>query len=291
MRPIHPLGLLFGCVATTFGVYAPRLIPHENFTAIVAYIGGQIDQLRTTTATPRPGPVDKTVVARSRPATTITSSKTSSKKLWADALVVPGSDSGHWLELREFTPSNGESEFCRDGDENWHDHVPTDTLELFIDQREGIIGTMSSTIGYEADSTGPGRHQLFFDPDLTFNPDAGSDDSFVSPDAVARVAHELGHSQFLFCYVWPSPSNNHLVLGLEHEHQRSDRKPYGTPCQAVITDQLAGDKYVDFQCDKLAYYDNPMALCDKITNCDIEQVCKVWDLARGFKFIHHRHRP
>ena len=32
---------------------------------------------------------------------------------------------------------NGEGEFCRDEDENWHDYVPADTLELLIDQWGG----------------------------------------------------------------------------------------------------------------------------------------------------------
>jgi hypothetical protein len=44
MRPICLLGLLFSCASTTFGVYAPRLIQHAHFTAIVADIGRQVDQ-------------------------------------------------------------------------------------------------------------------------------------------------------------------------------------------------------------------------------------------------------
>jgi hypothetical protein len=44
---------------------------------------------------------------------------------------------------------------------------------------------MSSTIGHDTESAVPGRQQMFFDPELTFNSDAGSDDSFVSPEAVA----------------------------------------------------------------------------------------------------------
>ncbi|KAL1650656.1 hypothetical protein SLS61_005908 [Didymella pomorum] len=154
------------------------------------------------------------VAARSHFATTTTISKIGFKR-------EPGSGNGHCVEFAEFTPSNGESEFCRDEDENWHDHVPADTLKLLIDQREGIVSTMSSTIGHDTESAVPGRQQMFFDPELTFNSDAGSDDS---------------------------------------------------------------DRYVDFQCDTLADYYERKAICDKITNCDIEQVCRVWDLARDFKF-------
>lgn len=43
MRPVRFPALLSSCMSASFAAHAPRLIPHDNFTAVIANIGGQID--------------------------------------------------------------------------------------------------------------------------------------------------------------------------------------------------------------------------------------------------------
>ncbi|KAJ4379113.1 hypothetical protein N0V86_005156 [Didymella sp. IMI 355093] len=83
-------------------------------------------------------------------------------KLWTDALGEPDSDSGHRVDLKEFTLANGKTEV-------WHDHVPAETLELLINNRNGKIGTMVADLGYDPDSKEQGCHQMYLDDELDFN--------------------------------------------------------------------------------------------------------------------------
>ena len=138
-----------------------------------------------------------------------------------------------------------------------------------------MVGTTSYKVGHDTDFTIPGRHKLFFDQDLSFNSDAKSDDSFISRKLLLKWHMNMGTVSTSVQYAWPSSSNISLVLGTEHEHQRIDRKSGRTLCQVHITYRSAGDRYLDLKCDKLADYDEWKAICDKITNCDIEQVCRV----------------
>lgn len=68
-------------------------------------------------------------------------------RLRTDALGESGSVSGHCIEFRELMPSKGKSEFCTTEDEEWHVYVPAETLELFVNDRNSKIGTMSADLG------------------------------------------------------------------------------------------------------------------------------------------------
>jgi hypothetical protein len=55
---------------------------------------------------------------------------------------------------------------------------------------------MVADLEYNPDSKEQWRHQMYFDDELDYNSEVEFNDSFISDYAIARIAHEFGHSQF-----------------------------------------------------------------------------------------------
>lgn len=147
--------------------------------------------------------------------------------LWTNALGGrPSKETGYNLNFAEAS-DNMELQLCytegkydarmAQGTWNWRLHSRLDTLVVAyrpIDENGNKPAT-SATLGYTPESalfawqTPQGRHYM----------------QISDKDNVVQIAHELGHGE-QYALSEANFANDALVLGLLHEHQRSDRTSF-----------------------------------------------------------------
>jgi hypothetical protein len=146
-------------------------------------------------------------------------------KTWSVKIGKPGPDHRIWGFVE--TPDT-----CLDSAGNWRPELLHQTLRVQVD-----YDASSATVGYisENDDNRAGRHSLRLHL---------SSPTFTTK--LVTVAHQIGH-----------------VLGLVHEHQRTDRKDPPPPLQPTLQLIFPGDQWVNFDCSELAGYAQAKAQYDQ----------------------------